>query len=89
MGWFHPFAIGLVFTWVGGFILFVCVFVAFGGLISKADDLRAFSISGAGKMDNHLKNIQESSPSRLVFLTFGLVNGFIPVLIGYLLQKYG
>ena len=89
LDWFYLFTIGLVFTWVGVFGLAVCVFVVFGGLLGRGDDLTAFSLSGAGKMGNHLNNVRGAFSGRLVFVIFGLVNSFIPILIGYLLQTIG
>jgi hypothetical protein len=89
LDWFYLFTIGLVFTWVGMFILAVCAFVVFGGLLSRAEDLTAFSLSGAGKMGDHMNNVQGAFSGRLVFVIFGFVNSFIPILIGYLLQTLG
>jgi hypothetical protein len=81
--------IGAIFTWAGTFILVVAVFIAVGGFFSKADDLTAFSLSGAGKMDDHVKNIRSAGQIRLGFMILGIVNGVLPILIGFLLQTLG
>ena len=89
MGWLYLYTVGVVFMWIGIIILAIFVFLSFGGVFSGAEDLTAFSLSGAGKMQDHLKRVRNTDTSRLGFLFFGLVNGFFPVLIGNWLQTIG
>ena len=89
MGWFYLYTIGMVFTWAGVLILLVNIFLAFGGILSGGEDLAAFSLSGAGKMDDHFKHMRGAGAFRVVFIIFGLINSFIPILIGYTLQTLG
>jgi hypothetical protein len=88
-GWFNLFALGTVLTLVGTIILVVAIFVAMGGFFSKSDDLAAFSLSGAGKMDEHMKNIRSTRQGRLGFMILGIANGVLTILIGFTLQTLG
>lgn len=40
-------------------------------------------------MDRHLKNVRGAGSSRLIFIIVGILNGAIPVLIGYILKSLG
>ena len=87
MDWLHPDTIGIVYTCVGGSILAVSSFLMLSGYILS---LRAtYSLSGVGKLNNHPKLIEEAAPGRPVILIFALLNGFIMILIGYLLHNIG
>ena len=88
-GWFYLYTIGIVYTWAGVLILLVNAFVVFGGMLSSGEGLSAFSLSGAGKLVNHIRDGREAGSNRLIFIIFGLSNGIIPVLIGYILQTLG
>ena len=87
MGWLYPHTIGIICTCVGGSILAVSSFFMLSGYILSS--WATYSLSGAGKMDKHLKIFEEAAPGRLVFLIFVLLNGFIMILIGFLLQNIG
>jgi len=89
LGLLNLFALGYVFTWVGIIILVIAGFVAVGGFFSKSDDLTAFSLSGAGKIKNHMQNIRNAGQGRLGFMILGVVNGVLPILIGFVLQTLG
>ena len=83
------FILGTAYTWVGVIILLIAVFFGVGGFFSKGEDIKAFSLSGAGKMDTHFKNVREASSPRLIFIMVGILNGVIPILVGYVLQRLG
>ena len=89
MGWFYLYTIGIAFMYVGFLILVVFIFLFFGGSFSSAEDLSAFSLSGAGKMEDHIKRVRHTEFGRLGFLATCLVNGLIPVFIGHALQVLG
>jgi hypothetical protein len=88
IGWFFPYTFGLVFTWVGALILLVVGFILFSGILSGAEDLTAYSYSGAGKMLDHIINGQKAKSPRVVFMIFGLLNGFIPLLMALCCNPY-
>ena len=88
-GLLNPFALGTVFTFAGAIILALAFFLTVGGFFSKAEDLTAFSLTGVGNMHNHIRNVRHAGQDRLVFIILGIVNGVLPILIGFLLQTLG
>ena len=83
----NPDTIGIVYTSVGGSILAVSSFLMLSGYILSS--WATYSLSGAGEPDKHSKNIEEAKQGRPVFQILALLNGFLLLLVGSLLQSMG
>ncbi len=88
-GGINPYALGTIFTWFGVIILGFVALLGFGGITSKGEDVTAYSLSGAGKMDNHMKQIAAGFHGRIGWIGTGVMNGILQLLIGFILQSLG
>lgn len=86
LGGLNAYALGTVFTWIGVILLGFVALLGFGGFTSKGEDATAFSLSGAGKMDNHMQQMAAGGQSRFGWIAVGVVNGVLQILIGFILQ---
>ncbi len=81
-----PEAYGTVLVRAGAAIIFLACLAGIGGFSSRAEDARAFSISGAGNMGENIQKISEARSSNLgCFLHLAII-GIGLVVFGYLVQ---
>lgn len=84
-----PEAYGTLLVWVGVAVLVLTTLMGIGGFTSRADDLRAFSMTGAGDMTENIRRIAESKQSSIgCFIQFILI-GVSLIALGYLIQLVG
>ena len=82
-------AYGTLLVWAGVAVLVITTLMGIGGFASRANDLRAFSMTGAGDMSENMRHIAEAKQSSLgCFIQFILI-GISLIAVGYLIQAIG
>ncbi len=84
--WHTPYEFGTGLIWAGLSLIAVAGLTATGGLAGRADDINAYSLTGAGNMSDHLKNFAQHIDSTLGFMVVVLAAAVVLVVLGFIFQ---
>jgi hypothetical protein len=77
---------GILLGWVGMAVLLFAALTGIGGFASRVQDVSAFTLSGAGNMNDHMRHVVESRSSNLGCFIQLLCVGIMLIALGNLLQ---
>ena len=84
-GWHTWEAYGSALVWTGTIVMFVGALIGAGGLSARAEDVGAYTRSGAGNMTENMLQMAESRSSSLGCLFLLMIAGLGLIGVGYLL----
>lgn len=89
LGWRSLYQYGNALTWAGIILIIVAFLTGVGSANARREDLTAFSLTGAGDMNQHARRYFIEMNNRFGCLIVLLATGVVALIVGYLLQAAG